>query len=42
MKMNKDLKQLLSAPAVKFDGRSNMRYKPWAEALVREVQGLQL
>ena len=42
MKRNKAFKVLLIAPATKFDGPSRLKFKPWREALNREVKILDL
>lgn len=42
IKVNKDFKQTLAAPATNFDGKSSLKYMPWKEALQREVEGLDL
>ena len=42
MKVNKAFKSVLTAPAVKFDGHNKLAYTPWKDALMREVEGLEL
>ena len=42
MKINKAFKQLLASRATIFDGKDCTKYKPWKEAISREVEGMQL
>ena len=41
-KLNKAFKHILGAPATQFEGSNKIEYKPWKEALHREVDGLDL
>ena len=39
-KRNKNFKQILASPGQTFNGEKPMEYKPWKDALQREVEGL--
>ena len=40
LKRNKAFKQILTSKATQFDGTNCLDYKPWKDALLREVAGL--
>ena len=42
LKRNKAFKQILNSQAEQFDGKNVMGYKPWKDALNREIDGLDL
>ena len=42
MKINKAFKQQLASRATVFDGSDCTKYKPWKDAIFREVEGMQL
>ena len=42
LRTNKAFTSILTTASTKFDGENLLRYKPWRDALVREMEGLQL